>query len=103
MTHLSTPLYRLLRWVKIQRKSGSNFLDNQQLDELKVGMKVYVDELYGIEGVYIVLGNPRSVLTADGNRVEGIIKKISKKKLHVNQPGETLYFRRKGYADLYEN
>lgn len=74
-----------------------------KLDELKVGMKVYVDELHSIEGVYIVLGNPKSVLTADGNRVEGIIKKISKKKLHVNQPGEALYFRRKGYADLYEN
>lgn len=74
-----------------------------KLDELKVGMKVYVDELHSIEGVYIVLGNPKSVLTADGNRVEGIIKKISKKKLRVNQPGETLYFRRKGYADLYEN
>ena len=74
-----------------------------KLDELKIGMKVYVDELHGIEGVYIVLGNPKSVITADGNRVEGIIKKISKKKLNVNQPGETLYFRRKGYANLYEN
>lgn len=63
-----------------------------RLDELKIGMKVYVDELHSIEGVYIVLGNPKSVLTADGNRVEGIIKKISKKKLHVNQPGETLYW-----------
>ena len=31
MTHLSIPLYRLLRWVKIQRKSGSILLDNQQL------------------------------------------------------------------------
>ena len=30
MTHLSIPLYRLLRWVKIQRKSGSILLDNQQ-------------------------------------------------------------------------
>ena len=47
-----------------------------KLDELKIGMKVYVDELHGIEGVYIVLGNPKSVITADGNRVEGIIKKI---------------------------
>ena len=28
--HLSIPLYRLLRWVKIQRKSGSILLDNQQ-------------------------------------------------------------------------
>ena len=78
-------------------------MKRNRLDELKIGMKVYVDELHSIEGVYIVLGNPKSVLTADGNRVEGIIKKISKKKLHVNQPGETLYFRRKGYADLYEN
>ena len=31
-----------------------------RLDELKVGMKVYVDELHSIEGVYIVLGNPKS-------------------------------------------
>ena len=31
MTHLSIPLYRLLRWVKIQRKSGSILLDNQHL------------------------------------------------------------------------
>ena len=37
MTHLSTPLYRLLRWVKIQRKSGSNFLDNQHSEE---GIKI---------------------------------------------------------------
>ena len=31
LTHLSIPLYRLLRWVKIQRKSGSILLDNQHL------------------------------------------------------------------------
>ena len=32
MPHLSTLLYRLLRWGKIQRKSGSILLDNQQLE-----------------------------------------------------------------------
>ena len=35
MPHLSTLLYWLLRWVKIQRKSGSILLDNQQHDTLE--------------------------------------------------------------------
>lgn len=34
MTHLSNPHFRVLRWVKFQRKSGSILLDNQQLGDL---------------------------------------------------------------------
>ena len=41
MTHLSIPLYRLLRWVKIQRKSGSILLDNQHLPSALWGLRNY--------------------------------------------------------------
>lgn len=36
-----------------------------KLEEIKVGMKVYVDELHSIEGVYIILANPEVVMTED--------------------------------------
>ena len=61
MTHLSIPLYRLLRWVKIQRKSGSILLDNQHHmseDDL-LDMDYFLneddpfDDLFGEEGFYI--------------------------------------------------
>lgn len=32
-----------------------------KLEDLKIGMKVYIDELYDIEGVYIILKNPKVV------------------------------------------
>lgn len=72
-----------------------------RLDELKVGMKVYVDELHNIEGVYIILANPEVVMTEDGTKTRGIIKKISKKRLYVHQPGEAIYFRRKRILRIF--
>lgn len=73
-----------------------------KLEEIKVGMKVYVDELHNIEGVYIILANPEVVMTEDGTKTQGTIKKISKKRLYVRQPGEAIYFRRKGYSEFFE-
>lgn len=68
MTHHSTPLYRLLRWVKIQRKSGSILLDNQQTAEdiqdalkdllggtIKEMMEAEMDDHLGYEKSELVL------------------------------------------------
>ena len=46
MTHLSIPLYRLLRWVKIQRKSGSILLDNQHLSARQLAIALDYSPVY---------------------------------------------------------
>ena len=68
-----------------------------KLEELKIGMKVYVDELTDIEGVYILLSDTEDVETPEGfTRTTGIISKISNRKLQVKHLRESLYYRRKG-------
>lgn len=42
MTHLSNPHFRVLRWVKFQRKSGSILLDNQQTVLVNVGKCIQI-------------------------------------------------------------
>lgn len=74
-----------------------------KLEELKVGMKVYVDELHSIEGVYILLSDTEDVETPGGfTRTTGVISKISDRKLQVKHLKESLYFRRKGYSEFFE-
>lgn len=70
-----------------------------KLEDLKIGMKVYIDELYDIEGVYIILKNPKVVQDGIFTRAEGVIDKISTRKLHVTHDNESLYYRRKGYIE----
>lgn len=72
-----------------------------KLEDLKIGMSVYADELYDIEGVYILLTNPKVVMTEEGTRTQATIKKISKKKIYITQSGDTIYYRRKGYSEIY--
>ena len=70
-----------------------------KLEELKVGMKVYVDELTDIEGVYILLSDTEDVETPEWfTRTTGIISKISNRKLQVKHLRESLYYRRKGVS-----
>lgn len=74
-----------------------------KLEELKVGMKVYVDELTEIEGIYILLRDTKDVETPEGfTRTTGIISKISNRKLQVKHLKESLYYRRKGYSEFFE-
>lgn len=74
-----------------------------KLEELKVGMRVYVDELTDIEGVYILLSNTEDIETPEGfTRTTGVISKISDRKLQVKHLKESLYFRRKGYSEFFE-
>ena len=72
-----------------------------KLSDLHIGMKVYVDELYDIEGVYILLKNPKVVQDGILTRTEGVIEKISTRKLRVTHDNESLYYRKKGYLDQY--
>lgn len=75
-----------------------------KLSDLHIGMQVCVDELYDIEGVYIVLSNTDVVDDKDGfTHTSGTITKISNKRPTLKHQKESLYFRRKGYAGLYEN
>lgn len=76
-------------------------MKHYKLEDLHIGMKVYADELYNIEGVYILLTNPKVVMTEEGTRTQATIKKISKKKIYITQSGDTLYYRRKGYSEIY--
>ena len=66
MTHLSIPLYRLLRWVKIQRKSGSILLDNQQPDEIleQLPRLLLLDEAETNE-MYDLAAKSRNTISAD--------------------------------------
>ena len=74
-----------------------------KLSDLHIGMKVYVDELTEIEGVYILLSDTEDVETPEGfTRTTGIISKISDRKLQVKHLKESLYYRRKGYSADYE-
>lgn len=74
-----------------------------KLDGLKVGMRVYVDELTEIEGIYILLSDTEDVETPEGfTRTTGVISKISDRKLQVKHLKESLYFRRKGYSKFFE-
>ena len=70
-----------------------------KLSDLYIGMKVYVDELYDIEGIYILLKNPKVVHEGILTRTEGVIEQISNRKLRVTHDNESLYYRRKGYLD----
>lgn len=78
-------------------------MKHYKLSDLKIGMKVYVDELTDIEGVYILLSDTEDVETPEGfTRTTGVISKISTRKLQVKHLKESLYFRRKGYSADYE-
>ena len=78
-------------------------MKHYKLSDLKIGMKVYVDELTDIEGVYILLSDTEDVETPEGfTRTTGIISKISNRKLQVKHLKESLYFRRKGYSEFFE-
>lgn len=78
-------------------------MKHYKLTDLKVGMRVYVDELTDIEGIYILLSDTEDVETPEGfTRTTGIISKISNRKLQVKHLKESLYYRRKGYSADYE-
>lgn len=78
-------------------------MKHYKLTDLKVGMRVYVDELTDIEGIYILLRDTGDVETPEGfTRTTGVISKISTKKLQVKHLKESLYFRRKGYSEFFE-
>ena len=76
-------------------------MKHYKLSDLKIGMKVYVDGLTDIEGVYILLSDTEDVETQEGFiKTTGIISKISYRKLQVKHLKESLYFRRKGYSEF---
>lgn len=78
-------------------------MKHYKLSDLKTGMRVYVDELTEIEGIYILLSDTEDVETPEGfTRTTGIISKISTRKLQVKHLKESLYFRRKGYSEFFE-
>ena len=78
-------------------------MKHYKLSDLKIGMRVYVDELTEIEGIYILLSNTEDVETPEGfTRTTGVISKISDRKLQVKHLKESLYFRRKGYSEVFE-
>lgn len=78
-------------------------MKHYKLSDLKIGMRVYVDELTEIEGIYILLSNTEDVETPEGfTRTTGVISKISDRKLQVKHLKESLYFRRKGYSEFFE-
>ena len=78
-------------------------MKHYKLSDLKEGMRVYVDELTDIEGVYILLSDTEDVETPEGfTRTTGIISKISTRKLQVKHLKESLYYRRKVYSEFFE-